>query len=135
MVLLSIHNICFGWEIYKKNNFQLCTLIWGSVNVKLFLFAFWVILHAFLSSADFFSTSTLKKNNSGRPSVSNSLVLDQACYFVGPDLSQNCLQMLSADNTVHVFCLFCSLIPLIWSPWNQSFTSNYMYQNGSWNYS
>ena len=27
--LLSIHNICFGWEIYKKNIFCLCILIYG----------------------------------------------------------------------------------------------------------
>ena len=28
MVLLSTHNICFGLEMYKKINFQLCTLNW-----------------------------------------------------------------------------------------------------------
>ena len=31
--------------------------------------------------------------------MSNSLDLDQACHFVGPDLGPNCLQRLSADDT------------------------------------
>ena len=30
--------------------------------------------------------------------MSNSLDLDQARHFVGPDLVQNCLQRLSADG-------------------------------------
>ena len=33
--------------------------------------------------------------------VSNSLDPDQARHFVGPDLGQNCLQRLSADNKSH----------------------------------
>ena len=33
------------------------------------------------------------------PSVSNSLVPDQAQHFPGPDLDPNCLQNLSEDNT------------------------------------
>ena len=32
--------------------------------------------------------------------VSNSLDPDQAQHFVGPDLGPNCLQRLSADNTI-----------------------------------
>ena len=32
------------------------------------------------------------------PSVSNSLVQDQARCIIGPDLGSNCLQKLSADN-------------------------------------
>ena len=40
-----------------------------------------------LSSADFFPKLTFSKNSfSGIPSVSNSLNLDQAQHFVGPDL-------------------------------------------------
>ena len=31
--------------------------------------------------------------------MSNSLDLGQARHFVGPDLGQNCLQKLSADDT------------------------------------
>ena len=31
--------------------------------------------------------------------MSNSLDLDQARHFVGPDLGPNCLQRLSADDT------------------------------------
>ena len=68
--------------------------------------AFWVILHAFLLSADFSQNQLfdLKINflkNSLRNSikVSNSLDPDQAQRFVGPDLGPNCLQRLSADNT------------------------------------
>ena len=32
--------------------------------------------------------------------MSNSLDPDQARHFVGPDLGPNCLQWLSADNTI-----------------------------------
>ena len=32
--------------------------------------------------------------------VLNSLVPDQSCFFVEPGLGSNCLQRLSADNTV-----------------------------------
>ena len=34
------------------------------------------------------------------PSVSNSLDPDQARRYVGPDLGPNCLQWVSADDTV-----------------------------------
>ena len=47
---------------------------------------FWEILHAFLSSADFFQNQL-----SRIPSVSNILDPDQAGHFVGPDLGPNCL--------------------------------------------
>ena len=53
-----------------------------------------------LSSADSFSKSTFSKNyfrNTIR--VSNSLDPDQARHFVGSDLSPNCLQKVSADDT------------------------------------
>ena len=53
----------------------------------------------FLSSADFFSKSSVSKysfRNTTR--VSNSWDADQARHFVGPDLGPNCLQRLSADN-------------------------------------
>ena len=53
------------------------------------------LLHALLSSADFFSKSTLLKNSIRNTiRVSNSLNLG-----VEPDLGQNCLQKLSA---VHI---------------------------------
>ena len=52
-----------------------------------------VILHVFLSSADFFSKSTFSKNCSRNTiRVSNSLDPDQAGHFVGPGLGPNCLQ-------------------------------------------
>ena len=53
----------------------------------------------FLSSADFFPKSTVSKNSFRNTiRVSNSLDLDQARHFVGPDLGPNCLQSLSADD-------------------------------------
>ena len=52
-------------------------------------------MHAFLSSADFFQNQL-----SGISSVSNSLDPDQAQHFVGIDLGTDCLQRLSADDTV-----------------------------------
>ena len=57
------------------------------------------ILHAFLSSADFFQNQLFRKILSGIRSVSNSFDSDQARYFVWHDLGPNCLQMLSADST------------------------------------
>ena len=44
------------------------------------LFACWVILHAFLSSAGFFQNQLFCKILSGIPSVSNSLDPDQAGF-------------------------------------------------------
>ena len=53
----------------------------------------------FLPSADFFSKLTFSKNYLRNTiQVSNSLDLDQAGHFVGPDLGPNFLQKLSADN-------------------------------------
>ena len=64
------------------------------------LFAYWVILYAFLSSADFFfQNQVLRKILSGIQSVLNSLDPDQARQNVGPDLGPKCLQRLSADDT------------------------------------
>ena len=60
----------------------------------------WVILHAFMSSADFFSKSTfLKTSLRNTIRVSNSLDPDQARQNVRPDLGPNCLQRLSAEDT------------------------------------
>ena len=65
------------------------------------LFAYWVIFHDFLSSADFFQNQLFQKILSDRNTtrVSNSLDPDQAAHFVGPDLGPNCLQKVSADDT------------------------------------
>ena len=43
--------------------------------------------------------------------MSNSLDLDQAPHFVGPDLGPNCLQKLSADDnvTAHIVVIFLNL--------------------------
>ena len=54
---------------------------------------YWVILHAFLSSADFFKKVLLEL-------VSSSLNADQDWYSVCPDLGPNCLQRLSADDKI-----------------------------------
>ena len=66
------------------------------------LFAFWVILHAFLPSVDFFFKLTFSKK-SFRNTVreSNSLDPNQARRFVEPDLGPDCLQRLSADDKSH----------------------------------
>ena len=64
---------------------------------QLKLFAHWVNLHIFLSSADFLieffsSKLTLLKSSFGNTiRVSNSLDPDQAQHFVRPDLGPNCL--------------------------------------------
>ena len=61
------------------------------------LFVFWVIFHAYLSSAVFLSKSIfLRILYTIR--VLNSLYPDQP-DIVGPDLGPNCLQRLSADKT------------------------------------
>ena len=62
------------------------------------LFAYWVFLHACLSSADFFSKSLFqKKSFSNTIRVSNSLDPEQD-RAVGPYLGQTCLQRLSAEE-------------------------------------
>ena len=59
------------------------------------IFAYWVILHAFLTSAAFFQNQLLR--NTIR--VSNSLDPYQARQNVGPDMGPNCLQRLATDDT------------------------------------
>ena len=54
--------------------------------------SYWVIFHAFLSSADYFQDQLFREILSGIPSLSNSLDPDQARHFVGPDLGPNCFQ-------------------------------------------
>ena len=72
------------------------------------IFAYWVIFHAFLSSAVFFFKITFfkkknkKKNIRNTTRVSNRLGPDQARQNVGPDLGPNCLQRLSADQATLV---------------------------------
>ena len=53
----------------------------------------------YLSSADFFKINFFFKNSFRYTiRVSNTLDLDQALHFVGPDLGPNCLQKLTADD-------------------------------------
>ena len=104
--VLTILYRCAGWSeskyfIYAQRHDLLDT---ASVFVLLLichstqLFACWVILHAFLSSVDFFQNKLYQKNLSGLPSVLNTLDLDQTWCFVRPDLGPNCFQRLSADD-------------------------------------
>ena len=63
-------------------------------------FAYWVIIHALLSSADppppqkkmFFEK--IRNNFRG----SSGLDPDQALHFIGPDMGSNFLQMFSVDE-------------------------------------
>ena len=54
-----------------------------------------LILLFFLKKKSTFAKNSFKKTII----VTNSLDPDQVRHFVGPDLAQNCLQWLSADNT------------------------------------
>ena len=73
-----------------------------SIHIKDFLlFACWVILHAFLSSADFFQNQLFCNSFRNIIRVSNSLDPDQDQHNVGPELDSNCSQRLSADNKSH----------------------------------
>ena len=70
-----------------------------------YIFAYWVILHAFLSSAFFFSNHLFRKILSGIPSECQTVGIQirpdvlSGMKNVRPDLGLNCLQMLSADGT------------------------------------
>ena len=88
------------------------------------LFPYWVIFHAFLSSADFLSKSTCSKNSfSFTIRVSNSLDPDQARCFVGPDMGSNCFrsyqQTTLGDNKLNrlflsfqwIKCIFKKFLP------------------------
>ena len=58
------------------------------------LIAYWVIFHAFLSSADFFQINFLKKFFQ---EYHQNVKQFGPSRFVGPDLGPNCLPRLSAD--------------------------------------
>ena len=78
--------------------------------------ACWVILQAFLSSADFFSKSTFSKSSfRDTIRVSNSFDPDHALRLVRQDLGPNCLQMLSTDDTSRqsYYFQFSILLPII----------------------
>ena len=61
----------------------------------------WVIFHTYFVVCWIFSKSAfLKISFRNTTWVSNSLDPDQAGQNVGPDLGPNCLQRLSADNTI-----------------------------------
>ena len=63
------------------------------------LFVYWVILHAFLLSADFSELDFFFKDLSEKTSLcQNSLDPDHARYFVLSELSPICLQKLTTGN-------------------------------------
>ena len=68
-------------------------------TITLNMNACWVIFHAFLLSADFFSKSNFSKNLSRNTiRVLNSEDSDQVRQNVRHDLGSNCLQRLSPDE-------------------------------------
>ena len=92
-VIKGLHCI---WQI-KKLRKAICKL-WQFITICYLLsslYAYSVISHAFLSSADFFFKSTFQKKNQEH----YQSVKHQARCLVGSDLDQNHLQRLSADNT------------------------------------
>ena len=75
------------------------------------LFAYWVIFHAFLSSADFFQNYFFFNSFRNTIWVSNSLDPDQARHYVGPDLDLNCLQRSSAYTSFACMMLHWKVFP------------------------
>ena len=62
--------------------------------------AYWVVLHDFLVSADSFHSQLFKIILSGIPSECQTVWIQiRPDKNVAPDLGQNCLQRLVADNT------------------------------------
>ena len=91
----------------------ICCIFLHSYRFKNLLnYECWVIFHALLSSAYYFSKSTfLKKNLSGTLSsrVSNSLDPDQDRHSVCPDLGPSCLQSLPVAAGKEGFKPMCAL--------------------------
>ena len=63
------------------------------------LFAYWLILHALLSSADFFQNQLFKKFFQEYHQSVKQFGSRSGRHIVGPDLNPNCLQRLSADGS------------------------------------
>ena len=63
-----------------------------------YLFVCWIIVHAFIASASFFSKLT---SFGSTRRVSNDLYPDQDRRSVYPDLVPSCLQSLSTDYEIH----------------------------------
>ena len=79
------------WYLKKNhaNTYMFCNML-----VSLWRFAYWVILHAFLSSADFsFKINFFEKNPLSAKQYGSRW------GFVGSYLDPSCLQSLSADGT------------------------------------
>ena len=94
--------INFGFNFFHFQGLQVSVVQVGAflLMVSKIIFDYWVIFHAFLSSADFFSKWTFLINSFRNTiRVSNSLLPDQAQHYVGPDLGPNCLQRLSPINS------------------------------------
>ena len=73
-------------HIYRYNSVHINGRFNTKTKSKTILFAYWVILHAYLSSDNFFQNRISFRNTIR---VSNSLDPDLARHFVGLDLGPN----------------------------------------------
>ena len=92
-------NIAFDFtekSLYFIEKHRRIFFYWAWQRINIWLFACWVIFRTFCCL--FSQNQFLWKFLSGIPSVSNSLDLDQARHFVGPNLGPNCLQKLSLNK-------------------------------------
>ena len=70
-----------------------------TISARTFNFACWVILHAFLSSANSFQNQFFSKNSFRKTiNVEQFGSPGKALHYGEPDLGPNSLQRLSADN-------------------------------------
>ena len=69
-----------------------------NIMIIKYLFAYWVIFHAFCRLLIILKSTFWKNSFRNAIKVSNSLDPDQAWHFVGSDLGPNCLQRLSAED-------------------------------------
>ena len=83
----------FSDSVFPCKQLQLCNEFTGTTQVNSlspgYFFMPFVVCQPF---------NFLKKSFRNTIRVSNSLNLDQAQHFAGPDLGPNCLQRLSADD-------------------------------------
>ena len=70
-----------------------------ALGSKYKFFDYWVILHAFLSSADFFKITFFENFLQEYHQCVKQFGPRSGRQRVGPDLGPNCLQKLSADDT------------------------------------
>ena len=82
-----------------------------------FNFARWVISHFYCCLPTFFQSLLFQKLLSGTIRASNHLDQDQDQYFVGPDLSPNCLHLVISRrqkmSPSKKECMFIHILPLV----------------------